>query len=44
VPSDGDALTADWRTRWAVEKDLVRIGKAVNRIPTWVFELFSERP
>jgi uncharacterized protein with HEPN domain len=44
VPPDVDAFVADVRTQWAVEMGLIRIGEAVNRIPTEVLELFSEQP
>ena len=44
VPNDVDAFVADVRTQWAVEMGLIRIGEAVNRIPSEVLELFSEQP
>jgi uncharacterized protein with HEPN domain len=44
IPPDVDSFTADVRTQWAVEMGLIRIGEAVNRIPSEVLELFSEQP
>ena len=44
VPTDVDAFANDMRTQWAVEMGLIRIGEAVNRIPTEVLELFPEQP
>lgn len=34
----------DTPTQWAVEMGLIRIGEAVNRIPTEVLERFSDQP
>ena len=44
VGDDPAAFEADVRTQWAVEMGLIRIGEAVNRIPTEVLARFPDQP
>lgn len=44
VGGDLAAFESDVRTQWAVEMGLIRIGEAVNRIPSEVLARFPEQP
>ncbi len=44
VSPNVDAFAIDVRAQWAVGMGLIRIGEAVNRIPTEVLELFPSQP
>lgn len=39
-----DEFANDTPTQWAVEMGLIRIGEAVNRIPTEVLDQFADQP
>lgn len=39
-----DAFAKDTPTQWAVEMGLIRIGEAVNRIPSEILDRFPDQP
>lgn len=44
TPSVFDEFANDTRAQWAVEMGLIRIGEAINRIPTEVLDRFPGQP